>query len=53
LKPYRFVEDQTLQPIIAKSNDLLPKESIEIKDFGNMFVKELVVTTIPRNMFTK
>jgi len=30
LKPYRFVEDYTLQPILAKPSDLLPKELIEI-----------------------
>ncbi len=26
---------------------------LKLKNFGNMFIKELVVTTIPSNIFTK
>ncbi len=29
LKPYRFVEDRTFQPILAKPSDLLPIKSVE------------------------
>lgn len=42
LKPYRFVEDSTLQPILAKANDLLLEEPIEIGRPHNMFTKKLV-----------
>jgi hypothetical protein len=42
VKPYQFVEDNTLQPILAKANDLLPEEPIEIDRPHNMFTKELV-----------
>jgi len=39
LKPYSFVEDQTLQPILVKPNDFLPKEPLEATHFDNMFIK--------------
>jgi hypothetical protein len=42
LKPYRFVEDQTLQPILTKPSDFPLKELIETNHFGNMFIEELV-----------
>ncbi len=40
LKPYRFMEDQTLQPIWTKPNDFLPKELVEITHFDNMSTKQ-------------
>jgi hypothetical protein len=42
LKPYWFVENSTLQPILAKTNDLLLEEPIEIGRPHNMFTNELV-----------
>jgi len=38
LKPYKFVEDQTLQPILTKTSVFLPKEPIEVTH-SNMFIK--------------
>ncbi len=40
LKPCRFMEDQTLQPILTKPNDFLPKELVEITHFDNMSTKQ-------------
>jgi hypothetical protein len=37
LKPYRFIEDQTLQPILVEPNDFLLEEPLEVKYFDNMF----------------
>jgi hypothetical protein len=37
LKPYRFIEDETFQPILAKPNDFLLKDPIEVKYSNNMF----------------
>jgi hypothetical protein len=42
LKPYRFVEDKTLQPALAKPNDFLLKGPVETNHFSNLFTKELV-----------
>lgn len=42
LKPYQFVEDNTLQPILAKASDLLLEEPIEIGRPHNMFTNKLV-----------
>ncbi len=39
LKPYRFVEDQTFQPILAKPNDFLLEEPLEATHSDNMFIK--------------
>jgi hypothetical protein len=36
LKPYRFIEDQTLQPILAKPNDFLLEEPMDVKCFDNL-----------------
>jgi hypothetical protein len=36
LKPYRFIEDQTLQPILAKPNDFLSEEPMDVKYFDNL-----------------
>jgi len=45
LKPYKFMDDQTLQPILAKPNDFLPKELVEIIHFDNMSTKQQVEET--------
>ncbi len=38
LKPYKFIEDQTLQLVLIKPNDfLLLEELVEEKYFGNLF----------------
>jgi hypothetical protein len=42
LKPYQFVENSTLQPILIKPSDLLPKKPIETNKFCNLFTKEIV-----------
>jgi hypothetical protein len=38
LKPYRFMEDHILQPILVKLIDLLLKKPSETNHFGNMFI---------------
>ncbi len=67
LKPYRFIKDQTLQPILVKLSDFLSKEPVEVKYFDNLsnqqqveeiyfdnFSKEEPVETIhPSNLFVK
>jgi hypothetical protein len=45
LKPYRFMEDQTFQPILVKPNDFLPKELVEMTHFDNMSTKQQVEET--------
>ncbi len=42
LKLYRCVKDHIFQPVIAKLNDLLSKESVETNHYNNMFTKELI-----------
>jgi hypothetical protein len=37
LKPYRFIEDQTFQPIINKPSDFFSEELLEVKCFDNLF----------------
>jgi hypothetical protein len=32
LKPYRFIEDKTLQPILVKPGDLLTEEPVQAKE---------------------
>jgi hypothetical protein len=51
LKPYRFVEDQTLQLILAKLSDFLLEELVETNDSNNLFVEELVEINNIGNMF--
>jgi hypothetical protein len=51
LKPYRFVEDQTFQPILARPSDFLPEKMVKTNHFGNMFTKELVETNHSSNVF--
>jgi hypothetical protein len=41
-KPYQFIEDHTLQLVLAKPDDLLPKKPIEIGQSNNPFIKEPV-----------
>jgi hypothetical protein len=36
LKPYRFIKDQTLQPILVEPNDFLLEEPLEVKYFDNL-----------------
>jgi hypothetical protein len=36
LKPYRFIEDQTLQLVLVKLSDFLSKEPMEEKNSNNM-----------------
>ncbi len=38
----KFIEDNTLQPILAKPNDLFIKELIETNKFCNLFINEPV-----------
>jgi hypothetical protein len=37
LKPYRFVEDKTLQLVLAKPNGFLLKGPVETNHFSNLF----------------
>ncbi len=37
LKPYKFIRDQTIKPILVKPNDFLLEEPLEVKYFDNMF----------------
>jgi hypothetical protein len=53
VKSYRFVEDHTLQHVLAKPSDLFLEEPIERNHFGNLFTKELVETNHCNDMFTK
>jgi hypothetical protein len=39
LKPYRFVEDHTFQPILVKPSEFLSKEPMEATHFDNLFIK--------------
>jgi hypothetical protein len=39
LKPYRFVKENTFQPILVKPSDMLPKEPIEIDELCNPFTR--------------
>jgi hypothetical protein len=39
LKPYRFVEDHTFQPILVKPSDFLSNEPMEANHFDNLFIK--------------
>jgi hypothetical protein len=39
LKPYRFAEDHTFQPIIVKHCDFLLEEQMEITHFDNLFIE--------------
>ncbi len=45
LKPYRFMEDQTFQPILAKLNDFLSEEPMEVTHSDNLSTKQQVYET--------
>ncbi len=45
LKPYRFIEDQTLQPILAKPTNFLLKEPMEVKYSNNLCNQQQVEET--------
>jgi hypothetical protein len=36
LKSYKFIEDQTFQPILVKPNDFLLEEPLEVKYYDNL-----------------
>jgi hypothetical protein len=36
LKPYRFMEDQTLQLVLIKPSSFLPEEPMEVTHFDNL-----------------
>jgi len=50
LKPHRFIEDQTLQLVLAKPNDFLSKEPIEVKYFDNLPNQQQVEETYYDNL---
>jgi hypothetical protein len=45
LKPYKFVEDHTVQPILDKPDDFLSKELVEVTHFDNLFTKQVIEVT--------
>jgi hypothetical protein len=45
LKPYRFMEDHTLQLVLVKLNDFLSKEPMEVTHFDNLSPKQQVDKT--------
>ncbi len=53
LKPYKFIEDRTLQPILAKPNDLVTDEPIQTKELEPLHVEpvefELVNNALTHN----
>ncbi len=53
LKPYRFIEDQTLQPILAKPNDFLSEELVDTTYSDNLSNEEPIETIHYGNMFIK
>ncbi len=53
LKNYRFVEDHTLQIVLAKPSVFLSEERIETTHFANLFTKELVETNHYGKLFAK
>jgi hypothetical protein len=50
LKPYRFIEDQTLQLILVKCSDFLSEEPIDVKYFDNLFNYHQVEETYSNNL---
>jgi hypothetical protein len=51
LKPYRFVENHTPQPIITKPSDLLLDELVGTNHYSNVFIKELIETHHSNDLF--
>jgi hypothetical protein len=45
LKPYRFMEDQTLQVVLTKLNDFLPTELVVVTHSNNLSTKQHVKDT--------
>jgi len=45
------MEDQTFQPILAKLNDFLSKEPMEVTHFDNLLNEELVEIIHSTNLF--
>jgi hypothetical protein len=46
LKLYWFIEDNTLQPILVKTNDFLPKKPVETNRSCNMFDEKLIINDL-------
>jgi hypothetical protein len=46
LKPYWFIEENTLQPILFKTNDLLPAKLVETNRSYNIFDEKLVINDL-------
>ncbi len=44
-KPYRFMEDKTFQPILAKLNDFLSKEPKKEMHYNNLSTKQQIDET--------
>jgi hypothetical protein len=53
LKPCRFVEDHTLQPIIVKNLIFITRKLVETNHFGNLFIKEPFEINYFANLFPK
>jgi hypothetical protein len=53
LKFYEFMEDHTLQIVLAMPSDFLSEELVETTHFANLFTKELVETNHYGKLFTK
>jgi hypothetical protein len=45
LKAYRFIKDETFQLVLAKPNDFLLEEPIEVKYSDNLFNQQHVEET--------
>jgi hypothetical protein len=39
LKPYRFIEDKTLQPVLVKPNDLVIDELVQTREPDSLLIK--------------
>jgi hypothetical protein len=53
LKPYRFAEDHTFQPILTKPNEFLLGELVDAAHFDNLFNEKLVGTNHFSNLFVE
>ncbi len=53
LKPYRFLKDHTLQPVLTKPSDFLWMKLKKATHFDNLFTKQLVEVTHFNNMFNE
>ncbi len=50
MKPYRFIEDQTFQHVLAKPNDFLFEELMEVKYCDNLSNQQHVEETYYDNL---